>query len=163
MPSFDITSEVDMPSLKNAVDVANRKITNRYDFKGSDAHAELNDKDKTITLFGDNDFQLDQMQGILLPEMTSKGIDVRCLEHGAIQKVGGNKVKQALKVRVGIEQSTSKKIVGMLKDSKMKVQASIQGEAVRVTGAKRDILQEAIALVKEGIKDVPLQFGNFRE
>ena len=163
MPSFDITSEVDMPSLKNAVDVANRKITNRYDFKGSDAHAELNDKDKTITLFGDNDFQLDQMQGILLPEMTSKGIDVRCLEHGAIQKVGGNKVKQALKVRVGIEQSTSKKIVGMLKDSKMKVQASIQGEAVRVTGAKRDILQDASALVKEGIKDVPLQFGNFRE
>jgi cyclic-di-GMP-binding protein len=163
MPSFDITSEVDMPSLKNAVDVANRKITNRYDFKGSDAHAELNDKDKTITLFGDNDFQLDQMQGILLPEMTSKGIDVRCLEHGAVQKVGGNKVKQELKVRVGIEQSTSKKIVAMLKDSKMKVQASIQGEAVRVTGAKRDILQEAIALVKEGIKDVPLQFGNFRE
>lgn len=163
MPSFDITSEVDMPSLKNAVDVANRKITNRYDFKGSDAHAELNEKDKTITLFADNDFQLDQMQGILLPEMTSKRIDIRCLEHGAVQKVGGNKVKQELKVRVGIEQTTSKKIVSMLKDSKMKVQASIQGEAVRVTGAKRDILQEAIALVKEGIKDVPLQFGNFRE
>ena len=163
MPSFDITSEVDMPSLKNAVDVANRKITNRYDFKGSDAHAELNEKDKTITLFADNDFQLDQMQGILLPEMTSKSIDIRCLEHGVVQKVGGNKVKQELKVRVGIEQTTSKKIVSMLKDSKMKVQASIQGEAVRVTGAKRDILQEAIALVKEGIKDVPLQFGNFRE
>ena len=163
MPSFDITSEVDMPSLKNAVDVANRKITNRYDFKGSDAHAELNEKDKTITLFADNDFQLDQMQGILLPEMTSKSIDIRCLEHGAVQKVGGNKVKQELKIRVGIEQTTSKKIVSMLKDSKMKVQASIQGEAVRVTGAKRDILQEAIALVKEGIKDVPLQFGNFRE
>lgn len=163
MPSFDITSEVDMPSLKNAVDVANRKIANRYDFKGSDAKAELNDKDKTITLHADNDFQLDQMQGILLPEMTSKSIDVRCLDHGPVQKVGGNKVKQELKVKVGIEQNTSKKIVAMLKDSKMKVQASIQGEAVRVTGAKRDILQEAIALVKEGIKDVPLQFGNFRD
>ncbi|MFZ9615433.1 MAG: YajQ family cyclic di-GMP-binding protein [Fluviibacter sp.] len=163
MPSFDITSEVDMPSLKNAVDVANRKITNRYDFKGSDAKAELNEKDKTISLHADNDFQLDQMQGILLPEMTSKSIDVRCLDHGSVQKVGGNKVKQELKVKVGIEQNTSKKIVAMLKDSKMKVQASIQGEAVRVTGAKRDILQEAIALVKEGIKDVPLQFGNFRD
>ncbi|WVH09846.1 MAG: UPF0234 protein Yitk [Fluviibacter phosphoraccumulans EoVTN8] len=163
MPSFDITSEVDMPSLKNAVDVANRKITNRYDFKGSDAKAELNEKDKTISLHADNDFQLDQMQGILLPEMTSKSIDVRCLDHGSVQKVSGNKVKQELKVKVGIEQNTSKKIVAMLKDSKMKVQASIQGEAVRVTGAKRDILQEAIAMVKEGIKDVPLQFGNFRD
>ena len=163
MPSFDITSEVDMVSLKNAVDVANRKIANRYDFKGSDAKAELNEKDKTIVLHADNDFQLDQMQGILLPEMTSKSIDIRCLEHGAVQKVGGNKVKQELKVRVGIEQTTSKKIVSMLKDSKMKVQASIQGEAVRVTGAKRDILQEAIALVKEGIKDVPLQFGKIHE
>ena len=163
MPSFDITSEVDMPSLKNAVDVANRKITNRYDFKGSAAHAELNEKDKTITLCADNDFQLDQMQGILLPEMTSKSIDIRCLEHGAVQKVGGNKVKQELKVRVGIEQTTSKKIVSMLKDSKMKVQASIQGEAVRVTGAKRDILQEAIALMKEGIKNEPLQFGKIHE
>ena len=163
MPSFDITSEVDMVSLKNAVDVANRKIANRYDFKGSDAKAELNEKDKTIVLHADNDFQLDQMQGILLPEMTGKGIDVRCLEHGSIQKVSGNKVKQDLKVRVGIEQTHSKKIVGLLKDSKLKVQASIQGEAVRVSGAKRDILQEAIALVKEGVKDLPLQFGNFRE
>ena len=123
----------------------------------------LNEKDKTIVLHADNDFQLDQMQGILLPEMTGKGIDVRCLEHGSIQKVSGNKVKQELKVRVGIEQTHSKKIVGLLKDSKLKVQASIQGEAVRVSGAKRDMLQEAIALVKEGIKDLPLQYGNFRD
>ena len=163
MPSFDITSEVDMVSLKNAVDVANRKIGNRYDFKGSDANAELNEKDKTIVLHADNDFQLDQMQGILLPEMAGKGIDVRCLEHGSIQKVSGNKVKQELKVRVGIEQAHAKKIVALLKDSNLKVQASIQGEAVRVSGAKRDVLQEAIALVKEGIKDLPLQYGNFRD
>ena len=163
MPSFDITSEVDMVSLKNAVDVANRKIANRYDFKGSDAKAELNEKDKTIVLHADNDFQLDQMQGILLPEMTGKGIDVRCLEPGSIQKVSGNKVKQELTVRVGIEQEQSKRIVKLIKDSKLKVQASIQGEAVRVSGAKRDLLQDCIALVRKEITDFPLQYGNFRD
>ena len=163
MPSFDITSEVDMVSLKNAVDVANRKIANRYDFKGSDAKAELNEKDKTIVLHADNDFQLDQMQGILLPEMTGKGIDVRCLEPGSIQKVSGNKVKQELTVRVGIEQEQSKRIVKLIKDSKLKVQASIQGEAVRVSGAKRDDLQAAMALIRKEITEVPLEFNNFRD
>lgn len=161
MPSFDIMSEVDEPSLKNAVDVANRKIGGRYDFKGSDARIELGDK--TLTLHGDSDFQLDQMTALLLPEMTSKKIDVRCLEYGDRQKVGGNKVKQELKVRVGVEQDLSKKIVKLLKDSKMKVQAAIQGEAVRVSGAKRDVLQDAIALVKKEITDFPLQYGNFRD
>lgn len=161
MPSFDIMSEVDEPSLKNAVDVANRKIGGRYDFKGSDARIELGDK--TLTLHGDSDFQLDQMTALLLPEMTSKKIDVRCLEYGDRLKVGGNKVKQELKVRVGVEQELSKKIVKLLKDSKMKVQAAIQGEAVRVSGAKRDILQDAIALVKKEITDFPLQYGNFRD
>lgn len=161
MPSFDITSEVDLVALKNAVEVANRKITNRYDFKGTDARVEQSDK--LMTLFGDSDFQLDQMKAILLPEITSKKVDVRCLEYGDLQKVGGNKVKQEIKVRVGIDQELSKTIVRMLKDSKLKVQASIQGEAVRVTGAKRDILQEAIALVKKEVTDFPVQFGNFRE
>jgi cyclic-di-GMP-binding protein len=161
MPSFDITSEVDLAALKNAVDVANRKITNRYDFKGTDARIEQ--AEKLLTLHGDNDFQLDQMLAILLPEMTAKKIDVRCLEHGNVQKVGGNKVKQELKVRVGIEQEASKKIVRILKDSKLKVQAAIQGEAVRVSGAKRDVLQDAIALVKKEVTDLPLQYGNFRE
>ena len=161
MPSFDIMSEVDEPSLKNAVDVANRKISGRYDFKGSDARIELGDK--TLTLHGDSDFQLDQMTALLLPEMTGKKIDVRCLEYGDRQKVGGNKVKQELKVRVGVEQDLSKKIVKLLKDSKMKVQAAIQGEAVRVSGAKRDVLQDAIALVKKEITDFPLQYGNFRD
>lgn len=161
MPSFDITSEVDLVALKNAVDVANRKITNRYDFKGTDARIEQ--AEKLLTLHGDNDFQLDQMMAILLPEMTGKKIDVRCLEHGKVEKVGGNKVKQELKVRVGIEQEASKKIVRILKDSKLKVQAAIQGEAVRVSGAKRDVLQEAIALVKKNVIDLPLQFGNFRD
>ncbi|MDR2688461.1 MAG: YajQ family cyclic di-GMP-binding protein [Azoarcus sp.] len=161
MPSFDILSEVDLVALRNAVDTANRKIGNRYDFKGTDAHVEQNDK--LLILHGDNDFQLNQMKDILLPEMTAKKVDVRCLDYGEVQKVSGNKVKQEIKVRVGIEQDLSKKIVRLLKDSKLKVQAAIQGEIVRVSGAKRDILQEAIALVKKHITDFPLQFGNFRD
>ena len=161
MPSFDVMSEVDLVALRNAVDVANRKIGNRYDFKGTDARVEQNDK--VLTLFADSDFQIDQMKTILLPEMTSKKIDVRCLEDGDLQKVSGNKVKQELRVRVGVEQDLAKKIVKLLKDSKLKVQASIQGEAVRVSGAKRDVLQEAIALIKKEITDFPLQYGNFRD
>jgi uncharacterized protein YajQ (UPF0234 family) len=161
MPSFDVLSEVDLVALRNAVDVANRKIGNRYDFKGTDAHVE--ESDKVLTLFGDSDFQLDQMKAVLLPEMTSKKIDVRCLEYGDLEKVSGNKVKQALKVRVGVEQDLSKRIVKLLKDSKLKVQASIQGDAVRVSGAKRDTLQEAITLIKREITDFPLQYGNFRD
>ncbi|MCB1889218.1 MAG: YajQ family cyclic di-GMP-binding protein [Rhodocyclaceae bacterium] len=161
MPSFDITSEVELVDLRNAVEGANRKIGNRYDFKGSDCRVEQNDK--VLTLFADSDFQLDQMQGILLPEMTGKKIDIRCLKHGDVQKVSGNKVKQELVVRVGVEQEIAKKIVRMLKDSKLKVQASIQGDAVRVSGAKRDVLQEAISKVKGEVQDFPLQFGNFRD
>jgi uncharacterized protein YajQ (UPF0234 family) len=161
MPSFDIMSEVDLPSLRNAVDVANRKITGRYDFKGTDARVEQGDK--LLTLFGDSDFQLDQIKALLLPEMTSKKIDVRCLEYGDVQKIGGNKVKQELKVRVGVDQDLAKSVVRLLKDSKMKVQAAIQGDVVRVTGAKRDVLQEAIALVKKEITEFPLQYGNFRD
>jgi hypothetical protein len=161
MPSFDITSEVDMVALRNAVEGTNRKISGRYDFKGSDARVEQSEK--LLTLFGDNDFQLEQMLALLLPEMTAKKIDVRCLDHGDIQKVGGNKVKQELKVRVGIEQDESKRIVKLIKDSKLKVQASIQGEAVRVSGAKRDLLQDCIALVRKEVTDYPLQYGNFRD
>ncbi|GHU06381.1 UPF0234 protein [Betaproteobacteria bacterium] len=161
MPSFDILSEVDLVALKNAIDMANRKIGNRYDFKGSDARVEHNDK--LLTLFGDSDFQIEQMKAILLPEMTAKKVDVRCLDYGELQKVSGNKLKQEVRVQVGIEQELSKKIVRLLKDAKLKVQAAIQGDAVRVTGAKRDVLQEAIALVKKNVTDFPLQFGNFRD
>ena len=161
MPSFDITSEVDLVALKNAVDGANRKITNRYDFKGTDAHIEQNDK--LLVLDGQSDFQLEQMLAILLPEMTSKKVDVRCLDHGDVQKAGGNRVRQEIRVRVGIEQDDSKKIVRLLKDAKLKVQAAIQGESVRVSGAKRDVLQDAIALVRKEVDDLPLQFGNFRD
>jgi len=161
MPSFDILSEVDMVALRNAVDVANRKIGNRYDFKGTDARVEWSDK--LLTLYGDSDFQLDQMKDILLPEMTAKKVDIRCLDYGELQKVSGNKVKREVKVQVGIEQELAKKIVKLLKDAKLKVQAAIQGDAVRVSGAKRDVLQEAIALVKKNFTDFPLQYGNFRD
>jgi len=161
MPSFDILSEVDMVALRNAVDVANRKIGNRYDFKGTDARVECNDK--LLTLYGDSDFQLGQMKDIFLPEMTAKKVDIRCLEYGDLQKVSGNKVKQEVRVRVGIEQELAKKIVKLLKEAKLKVQAAIQGDAVRVSGAKRDVLQEAIALVKKNVTDFPLQYDNFRD
>jgi uncharacterized protein YajQ (UPF0234 family) len=161
MPSFDILSEVDFVALRNAVDSSNRKIGNRYDFKGTEARVEHNDK--LLTLYGDSDFQLGQMKDILLPEMTAKKVDVRCLDYGSLQKVSGNKVKQEVQVRVGVEQELAKKIVKSLKDAKLKVQASIQGDAVRVSGAKRDVLQEAIALVKKNVTDYPLQYGNFRD
>jgi uncharacterized protein YajQ (UPF0234 family) len=164
MPSFDITSEADMVALKNAIDVAGRAIDNRYDFKGSSAKVELNEKDKTITLYGDSDFQLDQIKELLFPAMEKKEKDsTKRLAAGDVQKVSGNKVKQELKIRVGIDQELAKKLVKLIKDSKLKVQASIQGDAVRVSGAKRDVLQEAIALARKTVSDFPLQFGNFRD
>lgn len=161
MPSFDVVSEVEMVALKNALDVAGRKIGNRHDFQGTSAAVELNDK--TIVMHGDSDFQLDQIERVVLPELTAKKIDIKCLEKGAVQKVSGNKVKIEVKVRVGVEQELAKKIVKLLKDSKLKVQAAIQGDAVRVSGAKRDTLQEAIAMVRKEIVDFPLQFTNFRD
>jgi uncharacterized protein YajQ (UPF0234 family) len=164
MPSFDITSEADLVALKNAVDVAGRHIGNRYDFKGTSAKAELNEKDKLITVFGDSEFQLGQVKDILFPEMEKKEREsTKRLDIGAVQTISGNKTKQELKIKTGIEQELAKKIVKLVKDSKIKVQASIQGDAVRVAGAKRDDLQEAIALVKKTITDFPLQYGNFRD
>ncbi|MFM6979603.1 MAG: YajQ family cyclic di-GMP-binding protein, partial [Methylophilaceae bacterium] len=154
MPSFDITSEVDMVALKNAVDVASRQIATRYDFKGTSAAVELNEKDKEMTLLGDSDFQLDQVKAILLPAMEKKEPDsAKRLDHQPVQKVSGNKVKQALKIRAGIDAELAKKLVKLIKDSGLKVQASIQGDTVRVTGAKRDVLQDTIALVKKSITD----------
>lgn len=164
MPSFDISSEVDMVGLKNAIDIAGRQIANRYDFKGTSAKVELNEKEKLITIHGDSDFQLDQIKDILLPAMEKKEPDSsKRLDHQTGQKVSGNKVKQELKIRAGIDSDLAKRIVKLIKDSGLKVQASIQGDTVRVNGAKRDLLQEAIALVKKSITDFPLQFGNFRD
>ena len=164
MPSFDISSEVDMVGQKNAIDVADRQITNRYDFKGTSAKVELNEKDKVITIHGDSDFQLDQIKDILLPAMEKKEADSsKRLDHQDVQKVSGNKVKQELKIRAGIDSELAKRLVKLIKDSGLKVQASIQGDTVRVNGAKRDVLQDAIALVKRSVTDFPLQFGNFRD
>jgi uncharacterized protein YajQ (UPF0234 family) len=164
MPSFDITSEADMVALKNSVDVADRQIGNRYDFKGTSAKVELNEKDKVITLFGDSDFQLDQIKDILFPAMEKKEPDSsKRLDLQDVQKVSGNKAKQEMKIKDGIDSDLAKKLVKLIKDSGLKVQASIQGDTVRVNGAKRDVLQEAIAYVKKSVTDFPLKFGNFRD
>ena len=161
MPSFDIISEVNQVEVRNAVDQTNKEVSTRFDFKGSDARVEHTDK--ALTLFADDDFKLKQVTDILTGKLTKRGVDIRSLKYGTIEKVSGNKVKQEVTIRVGIEQELSKKIVKLIKDSKTKVQASIQGDAVRVSGAKRDELQEAIALVKKQVTDYPVQFGNFRD
>lgn len=164
MPSFDFSSEADMVALKNAIDVVSRQIDARYDFKGTSAKVELNEKDKVITLFGDSDFQLDQIKDLLFPAMEKKEKEsVKRLDHQTIQKISGNKVKQELKVKIGIESELAKKIVKLIKDSKLKVQASIQGDTVRVSGAKRDELQACIATVTKAITDFPIKYGNFRD
>ncbi|MDR2836987.1 MAG: YajQ family cyclic di-GMP-binding protein [Azonexus sp.] len=164
MPSFDFTSEADMVALKNAIDVAARQIDNRYDFKGTSAKVELNEKDKLITLWGDSDFQLDQIKDILFPAMEKKEAEsTKRLDLQPVQKISGNKVKQELKIKLGIESEMAKKIVKLVKDAKLKVQASIQGDAVRVQGAKRDDLQACIALIKKSITDFPIKYGNFRD
>jgi len=161
MPSFDIVSEVNEVEVNNAVDQTNKEVSTRFDFKGSDARVEH--KEKVLTLFADDEFKLQQVTDILTGKLTKRTIDIRSLKYGDVEKVSGNKVKQAITVRTGVEQELSKKIVRLIKDSKMKVQASIQGDAVRVSGAKRDLLQDAIALVKKSITDFPLQFNNFRD
>ena len=161
MPSFDIVSEVNQVEVHNAVDQANKEVGTRFDFKGSDARIEP--KENVLTLYADDDFKLSQVTDILTGKLTKRGVDIRSLKYGDVEKVSGNKVKQAITVREGVEQELAKKIVRVIKDSKMKVQASIQGDAVRVSGTKRDELQNAIALVKKSITDFPLQYQNFRD
>lgn len=163
MPSFDFTSEVDWVHLKNAVDVAQRQVANRYDFKGTPADVLLNDKDKTITLFGESEFQLNQIKDLLFPAMEKKAPESTKRLKANDPEKQGNKLKQVLIVQSGIHADLAKKIVKALKDSKLKVQASIQGDSVRVSGAKRDTLQEAIALVKKSYDDYPISAGNFRD
>jgi len=163
MPSFDIVSEVNQVEVRNAIDQCNKEVTNRFDFKGSDARVEINDKEKSLTVFGDDEFKLGQVRDVLTGRLAKRGIDVRCLESGKIETISGNKVKQSVKVREGIDQELGKKIAKLIKDSKLKVQGSIQGDVVRVSGAKKDLLQDAIALVRKTITDFPLQFKNFRD
>ena len=161
MQSFDIVSEVNEVELRNAVDQANKEITNRFDFKGSDARVEH--AEHVLTLYADDDFKLGQVYDVLIGKLTKRSIDVRALEKGKLEKIGGDKVKQPVTVRTGVSQELAKKLVKQIKDNKLKVQASIQGEAVRVSGAKKDVLQEAIQLVRKTVTDFPLQFINFRD
>ena len=161
MPSFDTVCEPNLVEVKNAVENAAKEIGTRFDFKGTSAAIEL--KDKEITLFGDAQFQLTQVEDILTGKLTKRNVDVRYLDKGDLQKIGGDKVKQVIKIRNGIEAEQAKKITRVIKDSKLKVQAAIQGDAVRVTGAKRDDLQAAMALIKKDVPDMPLSFNNFRD
>lgn len=161
MPSFDTVSEANMVEVKNAIDQANKEISNRFDFKGTDARIEQ--KERELTAFADAEFQLEQLRDVMLNKLSKRGVDVRFLDNGKIEKIGGDKIKQVIKIKNGIETEDAKKIVRAIKDSKLKVQASIQGDAVRVTGAKRDDLQSAMALLKKEISDLPLEFNNFRD
>ncbi|NEX62030.1 YajQ family cyclic di-GMP-binding protein [Noviherbaspirillum galbum] len=161
MPSFDVVCEANLVEVKNAVDQSMKEITTRFDFKGTDARVEQ--KEREITAYADSDFQLTQVRDVLTGKMVKRNVDVRFLDIGKIEKIGGDKVKQVIKIRNGIESEDAKKIVKLIKDSKMKVQASIQGDAVRVTGAKRDDLQAAIAMLRKDVKDLPLDFNNFRD
>ena len=163
MPSFDVVSEVNQVEIHNAVDQCNKEISNRFDFKGSDARVEINEKEKTLSAFADDEFKLGQLRDVLTGKLAKRGVDIRCLDSAAIEKVSGNKVKQTIAVRQGVDQDLGKKIVRLVKDSKLKVQASIQGDVVRISGQKKDTLQDAIALVRKTIADFPLQFKNFRD
>jgi uncharacterized protein YajQ (UPF0234 family) len=161
MPSFDIVSEVNKVELKNAVDQSMKEIANRFDFKGSDARVEQSEL--SITLYADDEFKLGQVRDLFVGKASKRGIDVRTLDTKNMEKIGGIKVKQQIVVKEGIEQEIGKKIVRLLKDSKMKVQGSIQGDAVRVSGAKKDDLQAAMQLVRTSVEEIPVQFQNFRD
>lgn len=161
MPSFDIVSEVNQVEVRNAVDQCNKEVANRFDFKGSDARVEIGEN--VLVVFADDEFKLGQVRDVLTGKLAKRSVDVRCLDPGTIEKISGNKVKQTVTVRAGVEQELGKRIVRMIKDSKLKAQGSIQGDAVRVSGAKKDTLQEIIAMVRKSVADFPLQFKNFRE
>ena len=161
MPSFDIVSEVNKVELKNAVDQSMKEIANRFDFKGSDARVEQSEL--SITLYADDEFKLGLVRDLFVGKASKRGIDVRTLDTKNMEKIGGTKVKQQIVVKEGIEQEIGKKIVRLLKDSKMKVQGSIQGDAVRISGAKKDDLQAAMQLVRTSVEEIPVQFQNFRD
>ena len=161
MPSFDIVSEVNQVEVRNALDQTNKELSTRFDFKGSDARVEH--KENELTLYADDDFKLKQVTDVLLGKLARRGLDVRALKPGNVEKIGGDKVKQVVTIRVGIEQELAKRIVKAIKESRLKLQATLLGSAVRVSGGKKDELQNAIALVKKTVTDFPVQFGNFRD
>ena len=161
MPSFDIVSQVNAQEVKNGVEQTNKEITNRYDFKGSDARVEQ--KELELTVYADDDFKLGQVMDVLRQRLAKRNVDVRALEPGKVEKISGDKVKQVVTVKSGIPQEKGKSIVKLIKDAKLKVASSIQGDAVRVSGSKKDDLQSAIQLVKQSVTDLPIQFINFRD
>ena len=161
MPSFDIVSEVDKQEVRNAVDQTNKEVSTRFDFKGSESRVEQ--ADYALTVFADDEFKLGQVQDVLTAKLVKRGVDIQCLELGKTEKISGDKVKRVTTVKVGVESELAKKIVKLVKDSKLKAQASIQGNAVRVSGAKKDSLQEVIALVRRANLGFSLQFTNFRD
>jgi uncharacterized protein YajQ (UPF0234 family) len=161
MPSFDIVSQVDRQEVKNALEQTNKEITNRFDFKGSDARVEQSEL--VLNVFADDEFKLGQVLDVLRQRLAKRNVDVRALELGALEKMSGDKVKRPVTVKVGIPQEKGKQIQKLIKDSKLKVAASIQGDAVRISGAKKDDLQAAIQLVRKSVTDLPVQFINFRD
>ncbi|HNY48037.1 MAG TPA: YajQ family cyclic di-GMP-binding protein [Casimicrobium sp.] len=164
MPSFDTVSELNWVEIKNALDQANKEISTRFDFKGSDSRVELNEKEKIMTIYADDDFKLSQVDDVLLNKFAKRNVDSRSIEKGKPEKIGGDKMKRVDKLKEGLESELAKKVVKLLKDSKtLKVSGSIQGTSVRVTGDKKDNLQAAMALIKKDITDLPLQFNNFRD
>ena len=166
MPSFDTVLEPDLVELRNAVEQANKEIGTRFDFKGSDARVELADKGKerSLTLYADSDFQIGQVRDVLLAKLSKRGVDIRFVDLSTkLERLGGDKFKQLVPVKTGIDSEAGRRIQGLIKQSKLKVQASIQGDAVRINGAKRDDLQGAIALLKREVTDLPLGFNNFRD
>ena len=161
MPSFDIVSQVNAQEVRNAVEQANKEITNRFDFKGSDARIEQ--AELALTVFADDEFKLDQVLDVLRARLTKRNVDIRCLELGSVEKISGDKAKRLVTVKTGVPQDQGKQIQKLVKDAKLKVNASIQGDAVRISGAKKDDLQAAIQLVRQSVKDLPLQYINFRD
>jgi len=162
MPSFDAVLDPNLVEVRNAVDNTAKEIGTRFDFKGSSAKVEL--KEKELVIYADSDFQIGQVMDILLAKLTKRSVDIRFLDRSAkIEKIGGDKVKQTITVKSGIDSDTAKKIQTLIKQSKLKVQAAIQGDTVRVTGAKRDDLQAAMALIRKDVPDAPLSFDNFRD
>src|SRR5256714_10299447 len=161
MPSFDIVSQVNQQEVKNAVEQTNKEVSNRFDFKGSDARVEQ--AEMVLTVYADDEFKLGQVTDVLRGRLAKRNVDVRCLEPGTLEKISGDKVKRPITVKVGIGQDKAKQIQKLIKDSKLKVAASIQGDAVRISGSKKDDLQTAIQLVKTSVADIPLQYINFRD
>ena len=163
MPSFDTKLDPNLDSVGNAVDTTGKEIGTRFDFKGTSAAVEFNKKDKQVIIFGDSDFQIDQVRDVLYNKLTKQKVDIRFMDVGKVEKIGGDKVKQVIKIKAGIEAELAKKITKLIKDSKLKVQAAIQDEQVRVSGKKIDDLQDVMALLRESQFELPLQFVNMKK